>query len=248
MASVEIIDAGQHAPTDLTLASAGIAEDSSAGTLVGLLSATDPDAGSSFLYVLVAGSGGNDVDNGLVEIIGNQLKVKAGALINFEANPFLNFNIQVTDNGSPALSFVKAVTVSVLNANEAPTGISIFIAAILENSAGGTVISSLSASDPDAGSLFSYALVPGSGGSDADNSLVEIVGSQLKIKAGALIDYETNPFLNLNIQVTDNGTSALSFTKAVTVNVLNINENPIDLAASSMRWWLGLMAMMPTMV
>ena len=233
MASVEIIDAGQHAPTDLTLASAGIAENSSAGTLVGLLSATDPDAGSRFLYALVAGSGGNDAGNGLVEIIGNQLKVKAGALINFEVNPFLNLNIQVTDNGSPALSFAKAVTVSVLNANEAPTGISIFIAAILENSAGGTVISSLSASDPDAGSLFSYALVAGSGGSDADNSLVEIVGSQLRIKTGALIDYETNPFLNLNIQVTDNGTPALSFTKAVTVNVLNINENPIDLAITS---------------
>ncbi|MFN5119031.1 MAG: cadherin repeat domain-containing protein [Cyanobacteriota bacterium] len=95
------------------------------------------------------------------------------------------------------------------------------------------MISSLSATDPDAGSFFSYALVPGSGGSDADNNLVEIIGSQLRIKTGAVIDYETNPLLNFNIQVTDNGSPALSFTKAVTVNVLNINETPVDLAVTS---------------
>ncbi|MFN5163170.1 MAG: hypothetical protein ACK5IA_15070 [Cyanobacteriota bacterium] len=91
MASAQSIESGQQAPTDLILVSPGIAENSTTGMLIGLLSATDPNLGSSFLYALVAGSGGNDADNGLVEIIENKVKVKAGALIsrwNGDQQPF----------------------------------------------------------------------------------------------------------------------------------------------------------------
>ncbi|WP_341884221.1 cadherin domain-containing protein, partial [Synechococcus sp. UW140] len=218
--------AGHAAPTDLNLTSSGILENSPAGTLIGTLSATDPDAGSSFSYALVAGNGTNDADNALVEIVGSQVRVKSGALIDFETNPLLNLNIQVTDNGTPGLTFTKAVTAAVLNVNEAPTDLTFTSSGINENSPAGTVIGTLSATDPDSGSSFTYALVAGNGTNDADNALVEIVGNQVIVKSGAVIDFETNPLLNLNIQVTDNGTPGLTFTKAVTAAVLNVNEIP----------------------
>ena len=109
-----------RAPSDIRISSSGIKENSAAGTVIGSLSANDPDAGSSFSYVLVAGNGTNDADNALVDIVGNEVRVKSGALIDFETNPLLNLNIQVTDNGNPGLSCAKAVTASVLNVDEAP--------------------------------------------------------------------------------------------------------------------------------
>ncbi len=109
------------APTDLALTSTGVDENSAAGTVVGTLFATDPDASSVFSYVLVAGDGSNDADNNLVEIVGDQVKVKIGASIDFETNPTLNLNIKVTDNGTPGLTYTKAVTAAVLNVNDAPT-------------------------------------------------------------------------------------------------------------------------------
>jgi Ca2+-binding RTX toxin-like protein len=113
-----------EAPTNLTLTSSGILENSSVGAVIGTLSAVDPDAGSSFTYALVAGNGINDADNGLVAIVDSQIIVKTGALIDFETNPTLNLYIQVTDNGNPSLSYAKAVTADVLDVLEdviAPT-------------------------------------------------------------------------------------------------------------------------------
>ena len=51
--------------------------------------------------------------------MGNEVRVKSGADIDFENNPVLSLNIQVTDNGG--LTFSKAVNAAVLDANEAPT-------------------------------------------------------------------------------------------------------------------------------
>jgi hypothetical protein len=378
-----------NAPTDLTLTSSGINENSPAGTVIGTLAATDPDSGSSFTYALVAGNGTNDADNALVEIVGSQVRVKSGALIDFETNPILNLNIQVTDNGG--LTYTKAVTASVIDINEAPTDLyfaikgNLFISAddtydaiylngqyigkgsngwttaenwhinlkhglnsiaiigqnnanganpgaliaelqfgatriqtdsswqyalehnsdwttipvaaqtnyfgvieyggvysstwwnrassegitvdssgfpidssakwiwsedylgdayvyfrkdffvdaemrILENSAAGTVIGTLAATDPDAGSSFTYLLASGNGINDADNALVEIVDNEVRVKSGVLIDFETNPILNLNIRVTDNG--GLTYTTAVTASVIDVNEKTVIRANS----------------
>ena len=208
------------APTNLTLTSSGLLENSAAATVIGTLSATDPDAGSTFTYALVAGNGTNDADNNLVEIAnGNEVRVKFGVVIDFETNPVLNLNIRVTDNGDPGLTFIKAVTASVINVNEAPTDLIFITSGIQENSLAGTVIGTLSGVDPDAGSTFSYALVTGNGINDADNALVDIVGNEVRVKSGVSIDFETNPVLNLNIRVTDNGNPGRTYTKAVTASV-----------------------------
>ncbi|MCP9788458.1 cadherin repeat domain-containing protein, partial [Cyanobium sp. Maggiore-St4-Cus] len=106
------------APTDLAFTTNGIQENIVAGSIIGTLSAVDPDAGSTFAYALVAGNGTNDVDNALVDIVGNEVRVKSDASIDFETNPVLNLNIRVTDNGG--LTYTKAVTAAVLNVNELP--------------------------------------------------------------------------------------------------------------------------------
>ena len=216
-------------PTDLTFTTSGITENSATAALLGTLAGVDPDINSSFAYALETGNGINDADNSLVDIGGNEVYVAPGAIIDFETNPFLNLNIRVTDNGTPGLTYTKAIAVPVLNANEAPTDITFDLigSGIQENSTPGTLIGAFLSTDPDASSTFSYELVQGNGVNDSANSLVEITGNELKVKASSIIDFEINPFLNLNIRVTDNGTPGLTYTKAIAVPVLNANEAPI---------------------
>ena len=216
-----------EAPTDLTLTSNGIKENSAAGTLIGTLSAVDPDAGTSFSYALVAGNGINDADNNLVEIVGDQVKVKAGASIDFETNPVLNLNIQVTDNGTPSLSYSKAVTAAVLNVNEAPTNLTASTTAFNENITAGSTVVTLSSSDPDASNIFIYSLVSGTG--STDNSAFSIIGNQLKINASP--DFETKSSYSIRVRTTDQG--GLLFEKNMSFTVNNLNEAPTNLTAST---------------
>ena len=103
-------------PSSLLLTSDSVAENSAAGTLIGTLSATDLDSGTVFTYAVASGTG--DTDNNLVEIIDDKVYVKSGAVIDFESNPTLDLRIQVSDNGTPALSYTKSFSVDVLNVQE----------------------------------------------------------------------------------------------------------------------------------
>ena len=97
-------------PTDLSLSSSSVKENAASGTLVGLLSAVDPDAGDSHTYTLVNNAGGR------FGISGNQLVVANGSLLNFEAGTSHNITVRVTDSGGE--TYDESFTISVQNVNE----------------------------------------------------------------------------------------------------------------------------------
>ncbi len=122
------------------------------------------------------------------------------------------FNALSTHGFVLGLTITKDVTVPVGNGNHAPTNITLALTdavGVKENATANQVIGTLGAADLDAGDTFTYALVTGG----ADNDLVEIVGSEIRVKSDAKIDFEANPTLDLKIQVTDQG--GLTFTKDV---------------------------------
>jgi len=95
-------------PTNVLLSAAVVRENSANGTLVGTLSAVDPNAGDSHSFTLVDSAGGR------FAIAGNRLVV-AGAL-NYEAAASHTVIVRATDSGG--LSFDKTFTISVQNQNE----------------------------------------------------------------------------------------------------------------------------------
>ena len=222
--SSSLIQSGNNAPTNLTLTSSGINENSAAGTVIGTLAATDPDADSSFTYALAAGTGGNDADNALVEIVGSQIRVKSGAPIDFETNPLLNLNIQVTDNGG--LTFSKAVTAAVLNVNEAPSNLTASATTFNENIVAGSVVATLGTTDPDVGNTFTYALVAGAG--STDNAAFSISGNQLKINASP--NFESKSSYSIRVQTKDQG--GLFFEKSFTFGVNDLIEKVTSSAST----------------
>ena len=96
-----------EAPADITVAGGSVQENAAAGTVVATLGATDPDAGDTFTYALTSDP------SGLFEIVGNEVRVKAGASLDFEAATSHEVTVTVTDAGG--LSRSETLTIAVNN-------------------------------------------------------------------------------------------------------------------------------------
>ncbi|WP_342442187.1 InlB B-repeat-containing protein [Lysinibacillus sp. FSL K6-0075] len=217
-------DGQNSVPTDISLNPATVEENQPTGTTVGMLSTTDPDAGETFTYSLV--NGPEDNDNNSFSIDGTQLKT--AGVFDYEAKSSFSVRIRVTDKGGQGLSFDKSFTINVTDVNEAPTDISLNPTTVAENQPSGTKVGTLSATDPDAGSSFTYSLVNGAG--STDNSSFSIVGNELRTNSS--FDYQTKNSYSVRIQVTDN--KGLTFEKIFTISVTELNEGPTDITLSSL--------------
>ena len=207
-----------EAPTSIILTRNTIAENVPIGTTVGTLSTLDPDAGDSFTYALVAGTG--SADNNKFVLSGNGLQT--AALVDFESQPSYSIRLRTTDAGG--LQFESIFTIQVTNVNEAPIAINISQNA-LENQAISIPIAQLSAIDPDVGDVMTFTKVSGAGSND--NALVR-VDADGKIFALAPLNFEAKPTLGIRVRATDTG--GLSFERALVINVIDQNDVPTDIS------------------
>lgn len=210
-------------PTDLSVSALAIAENSATGTMIGSLSSTDVDAGDSFTYTLVAGSGSDN--NNLFDISNGEL-VSAGA-IDFESAATLSIRLKTTDSGGA--SYEKIFTVAVSDVNEAPTALASSNLSIAENAGANAEIGTLSSTDPDNGDSFTYTLVSGTG--DTDNASFDVSGGKLVAKSS--FNFESKSSYSVRVKTQDAG--GLSYEEALSVTVTNVNEAPtaISIAATS---------------
>jgi uncharacterized delta-60 repeat protein len=217
---ITVIDVNE-APTDISLSSSTIAENAAANTPVGTLSTADPDAGNSVAYALVAGSG--DANNAAFNIAGSILR--ATNTFNFEAKSSYSIRVRSTDQGG--LFTEKTLTITVTNINETPTDISLSSNSSAENAGANAVVGALSTIDPDSGNTFTYSLIMGAG--DADNESFNINGSTLHAISG--FNFETKSSYSVHIRSTDQ--NGLFVEKAFAIQVVNVNETPIDISLTS---------------
>ncbi|WP_170137926.1 cadherin domain-containing protein [Chitinophaga dinghuensis] len=199
-----------EAPTNISLSNNAVDEGLPVNTLVGTLSATDPDANDTFTYSFDGGA-----DDAAFTITGNQLKT--AAVFNYATKNTYNIKIKVTDAGG--LSFTKDFVITVNKVNHAPTDIALDNSAVPEESIVGTTVGNLSATDPDANDTFTYSF-----GGGTDDAQFTISGTQLK--TAAVFNYNTKNTYNIKIKVTDAG--GLSFTKDFVITVTKVNHAPTD--------------------
>jgi Ca2+-binding RTX toxin-like protein len=121
-------------PSDVTLSNQSVAENAAAGTVVGLLSGTDPDAGQSETLSFALASPSDHF-----EIVGNQLVVKSGAVLDFETTPSVNVSVTATD--TTGLKTTKTLTIALQNVNEAATGTARISGASIDHTAGTATLS-----------------------------------------------------------------------------------------------------------
>ncbi len=186
-------------------------ENSANATAVGSVSATDADVGDVLSYSVTGGSGQGafalDAATGAITVVN-------AAALDFETSPSLTLQVSVSDGQD---SDTATVTIDLNDVNEAPA-VANQSFAVDENSANGTVVGSIVATDPDAGAVLGFSVT---GGSGQTAFAVDPSSGEITVADAAQLDFETTASLMLEIEVTDG-----EFSEAATVQIdLNdVNE------------------------
>lgn len=210
-------------PTNISLSNSTVNENTVSGTSIGTLTTTDVDAGDTFTYTLITGTG--DTDNACFTIAGNSLMLAVTP--DYEAKSSYTVRIRSTDAGG--LYTEKQYTIAITNVNDTPSNITLSNASIAEGSSSGSTIGAFTTADQDTGETFTYTLATGTG--DTDNGCFTIDGNSLKLSV--VPDFETKASYSIRVRSTDSGAGSLFFEKQFTIAVTNVNEAPTDISLST---------------
>ena len=217
---VIVLNDRNESPTGIMFIAVPFAENQSTDVPVGSFSTIDPDAGDTFVYLLVSGEG--DSDNDQFVISSNQLRSRVS--FDFETRNSYSARVRSTDPSNN--DFEQIFTILIQDVNEAPTSIQFTPEPLPENQPLGTRVGAFSAVDPDASENFTYALVSGAG--DTDNSRFFIANDQ--VFAASTFDYEETPILSIRVRVRDKGN--LPFEEVIVVQLQDVNDPHTNLRIS----------------
>ncbi|MFO1005604.1 MAG: cadherin domain-containing protein [Planctomycetaceae bacterium] len=196
---------------------ATIPENSSIGTPVTLVQATDEDVGQSIVYSIASGNSGNAY---VINPSTGQITVATPAALNFELATARTMTLMVkaTDNGAPAKYTIVPVIIQLTNVNEAPV-VPAKALSISENALVGTVVGTATAADPE-GTPVTWSIVSG----NVDNAFtINSSTGEIRVSNSTPLDYETRRSIVLTVRASD---GVLFGEGKITISLQNVNEAP----------------------
>lgn len=198
-----------------------IVENAPNGKVVGAITAKDQDVGDVLAYSIVGGTGVGVFNlNSSTGVI----TVANSSALNYESVTSYTLDIKVTDNGTPAMSSTKTITINVTDMpeNTAPTIAALGPLTVAENAANNTVIGTAIGSDVD-GNTITYSIT----GGNTDNIFaINAATGAIRISSNTNLNYDFRNTYTLTIAATDNGFGSLVGTRNVVVNITDVNEAP----------------------
>ena len=184
----------------------------------------------------------NGVDYGYYQLGQYEQAIANGAIANTVSGQYGNPNtvsddvvvdglIITAENYDAAFSFgtiiAQQVTAAAQDAeppqNQAPVA-SDATWQLMENSAVGTVVGTVSASDPDAGQQLTYSIIDG----NTNNAFkIDSATGKITVANAAAINFEAIPTFQLLVSVSDDALASLSDTALVVVNLQDVVEPPV---------------------
>jgi hypothetical protein len=198
----------------VTLDNFTVAENAASGTTLATATGLDPE-GSNVSYFL----SGQGSDNFQIDADGN---ITLDGTLDYEGTQSYELTVFASDG---LFTVPKTVTVTVTNANEAPSvSAAVAFNSFQETTAVGTTIATTTGIDPESDTI-SYSL----SGTGSDKFSVDAEG---KITLASSLDYETATSYSINLNASDGSNVT---TKTLTINVGNVAEISYSgtLAASS---------------
>ena len=189
----------------LSLSSRFVDDTASAGTVIGVLSANDPDNNAVTLSL-----SGADASKFVIDAETNELKFADG--ISIDVNSQVSFSITVTATDTAGIAVINNFTVEV---NQAPTDL-IYEAGIVQESARGIALGQIKVTDPNSTDSFSYTL-------EGDYASIFEVSDQgvLMLAGNFFLDFEIlGETMALSVTATD--ISGLSITKDIVIQVADL--------------------------
>ncbi|MBL8814266.1 MAG: cadherin domain-containing protein, partial [Planctomycetaceae bacterium] len=218
--TINVIDTNDTPPVITPAQSFTVAENSGNGTLIGVLTATDPDGvGVLQNWTIVSGNIGGVFS---LNPSTGQLSVANTALLNFESTPAYTLFVTVSDGSGTSVP--EFVTVQIQDVNEAPSLFVMSAYVVAENSANGTIVGSVASADPDPADTITYSLV---GASASSPFTIDSVTGVISVNNTALLNFEVSPAISLTVRATDSG--GLFTEQVISVTLLNLNEAPTSL-------------------
>ena len=216
------------------------------GSVIGILTANDPDVNAALSYHLIPGTG--DGNNSLFSLETNGT-LSSGVVFDFESNASTySIRAVVKDEFNASMEGIFTITLTDLFedldgdgfsdaveiaygsdptdpnsvANAPPSDLnSSGPLALTENQPIGSVIGILTANDPDVNAALSFHLIPGTG--DGNNSLFSLETNGT-LSSGVVFDYENNSSTySIRVEVRDQFNFGVS--KIFNVHLLNIVED-----------------------
>ena len=205
-----------EAPIQVTLTGSNVLENQPEGTVVGVVSGADVDAGDTLEFSVQSTSA--FPDGSFFQIVGNQLVTTSE--LDFEAAPIRTILIRATDSGG--LFVETPFVINIRDLNDLATTIQLSNTSIPENSPAGTSVGILGTPVPAYTATLFFQLSPGIGGED--NATFFVDGYQLRVAPGATLDFEAKSGFNVRIKATDQ--TGLSFEKRFVITLTDVNEAP----------------------
>ena len=143
----------------------------------------------------------------------------------FSAGEASHISLALDDTGTPYVAYQDGGNgdkATVMRLNNAPTDLDLSTNSVSEEQAFGTVVGTLSSSDPDRYESCTYRLVFGPG--DDDNFSFGILGDQLKTTE--VFDYETKSVYRIRVRVIDAG--GLYYDYRFTISIQNVQGDSND--------------------
>ena len=187
-------------------------EDAASGTVIGTVTASDPDAGDSLTFALTDDAGGRFA----IDETTGAVSVADPALLDFEDQAQHTITVEVRDAGG--LTASQSVTVHLRDANDAPHAITLDDNRIIEE-VSGAVVGQLATADQDAGDVHAYTV---------DDARFEVVDGQLKLKDGVSLSFEDGAGVTVTVTATDAG--GLATTESFDLVLTDQNEAPTAVA------------------
>ncbi|KAI5739538.1 hypothetical protein M8J77_020494 [Diaphorina citri] len=219
--TLTLTDINDNAPEFASVInSASILENAEIGSLVTKIHATDDDIGVNrkVKYTLIDSADGHFLiapDSGIVTL---------AKPLDRETVASYNLTVRATDSGSPQLSTLSILTVSVLDVNDNPPEFvsRVYIATIPENASPDTEVARVTATSLDTGvnAQVTYAII---GGNEHGKFFIDTQTGVISI--ADVLDFEKAREYLLTIQATDLGTPPLYSQASVNISVTDVNDN-----------------------
>ncbi|KAE8614304.1 hypothetical protein XENTR_v10008103 [Xenopus tropicalis] len=223
---VEVEDINDNSPEIIFTSNTNeVPEDAPIGTVVGFITVRDKDSGKNGEVQL-------DVSSNLpfkIKFFKSRYSLVTSEHLDREKTSQYTIQVTASDLGSPALSnrTVIVLNVSDVNDNCPVFSQSVYNAHIKENNEPGTLLCTVSATDPDVGSNsdLKYSISESQIDGSSVSSFVYINSNTGDIYAQRSFDYELFQVLTITARVEDSGSPKLFSNVSVHIFILDTNDN-----------------------
>ncbi|XP_042588355.1 protocadherin gamma-C5-like isoform X9 [Cyprinus carpio] len=224
---VTVLDVNDNAP-EITITSSPkpVPEDAPAGTMVALINVKDLDSGVNGNITLSMSPG---TPFKLKPTFSNHYALVTDSQLDREEFPRYDIELKASDSGLPPLISSKLITVSILDVNDNPPVFSerAYSVYIKENTAPGSILSSVTASDRDSGenAKIVYSVLDTNTQGVPVSSYVYINSENGSIFSMHSFDYEKMKVFHIIVLAKDHGSPPMSSNTTVHVFISDQNDN-----------------------